>query len=180
MMSVLPVPTVAVITGEGGSGGALSLAVADRVLMMENAIYSVISPEGAAAILYRDASRAPEVAESLKITAADLKRLEVVDGIVPEPEGGAHRDHDYAAALLLDAIVRALAEVIEVPPEKLVRERYRKFRRMGQTNTYIRELVSQEVSELSAAVSRTFISLRERLPFSHEGEEEPEGGTLAP
>uniref|UniRef100_A0A831TIL8 Acetyl-coenzyme A carboxylase carboxyl transferase subunit alpha n=2 Tax=Thermorudis TaxID=1649508 RepID=A0A831TIL8_9BACT len=180
LMSVLPVPTIAVITGEGGSGGALSLAVADRVLMMENAIYSVISPEGAAAILYRDATRAPEVAESLKITAADLKRLEVVDGIVPEPEGGAHRDHDYAAALLLDAIARALAEVIEMPPEKLVRERYRKFRRMGQTNTYIRELVSQEVSELSAVVSRTFISLRERLPFAHEAEESPEEGTLAP
>lgn len=180
LMSVLPVPTIAVITGEGGSGGALSLAVADRVLMMENAIYSVISPEGAAAILYRDASRAPEVAESLKITAADLKRLDVVDGIVPEPEGGAHRDHDYAAALLLDAIVRALAEVIEMPPEKLVRERYRKFRRMGQTNTYIRELVSQEVSELSAVVSRTFISLRERLPFAHEAEEAPEEGTLTP
>jgi acetyl-CoA carboxylase carboxyl transferase subunit beta len=174
LMSVLPVPTVAVITGEGGSGGALSLAVADRVLMQENAIYSVISPEGAAAILYRDASRAPEVAESLKITAKDLKRLDVVDGIVPEPEGGAHRDHDYAAALLLDALVRALAELLEVPAEKLVRERYRKFRRMGQTNTYIRELVSQEVSEFSAAVSRTLTSLRGRLPFTHEAGGEPE------
>ena len=173
-MSVLPVPTVAVIIGEGGSGGALSLAVADRVLMQENAIYSVISPEGAATILYRDASRAPEVAESLKITAGDLKRLDVVDEIVPEPEGGAHRDHDYAATLLLDAIVRVLAELQEVPADKLVRERYRKFRRMGQTNTYIRELVSQEVSEFSAAVSRTVTSLRVRFPFSHESGEEPQ------
>lgn len=169
-MSVLPVPTVAVIIGEGGSGGALALAVADRVLMLENAIYSVISPEGAAAILYRDASRAPEVAESLKITAPDLLRLDVIDGIVPEPEGGAHRDPDYAAVLVLDAIVEALNEVVDIPPDKLVRERYRKFRRMGQTNTYIRELVAQEVAELSATIGRTLGSLRDRFPFSKDEE----------
>lgn len=171
-MTLLPVPTIAVIIGEGGSGGALALAVADRVLMQEHTIYSVISPEGAAAILYRDAARAPEVAESLKITAADLKRFDVIDDIVPEPEGGAHRDPDYAAALLLDAIVRHLGQLVDQPPERLIRERWRKFRRMGQTNTYLRELVTQEVSELSALVSRTFGSLRERLPFTHDDTEE--------
>ncbi len=171
MMSVLPVPTVAVIIGEGGSGGAIALAVADRVLMLENAIYSVISPEGAAAILYRDAARAPEVAEALKITARDLLRLEVIDGIVPEPEGGAHRDVDYAAVLVLDAIVEALSEIRDVAPDKLVKERYRKFRRMGQTNTYIRELVAQEVNELSGLIGRTLGHLRERLPFARDDEE---------
>uniref|UniRef100_A0A7C5RUR5 Multifunctional fusion protein n=1 Tax=Thermomicrobium roseum TaxID=500 RepID=A0A7C5RUR5_THERO len=170
MMSVLPVPTIAVIIGEGGSGGAIALAVADRVLMLENAIYSVISPEGAAAILYRDASRAPEVAESLKLTAPDLLRLEVIDGIVPEPEGGAHRDPDYAAVLLLDAIVESLDELHDISPERLVRERYRKFRRMGHTNTYFRELVAQEVAELSGLIGRTLGGLRERLPFGREEE----------
>ncbi|MCX2726041.1 acetyl-CoA carboxylase carboxyl transferase subunit alpha [Thermomicrobium sp. 4228-Ro] len=174
MMSVLPVPTVALIIGEGGSGGAIALAVADRVLMLENAIYSVISPEGAAAILYRDASRAPEVAESLKITARDLLRLEVIDGIVPEPEGGAHRDPDYAAVLVLDAIVEALADLRDISPERLVKERYRKFRRLGQTNTYIRELVAQEVTELSSLIGRTLGSLRERLPFGREEDETEE------
>lgn len=169
-MSVLPVPTVALIIGEGGSGGAIALAVADRVLMLENAIYSVISPEGAAAILYRDAGRAPEVAESLKITAVDLLELEVIDGIVPEPEGGAHRDPDYAAVLVLDALVEALAELREIPAERLVRERYRKFRRMGQTNTFFRELVAQEVSELSALIGRRLGTLRERFPFGREVE----------
>ncbi len=169
-MSVLPVPTIAVIVGEGGSGGAIALAVADRVLMLENAIYSVISPEGAAAILYRDAARAPEVAESLKLTAPDLLRLEVIDGIVPEPEGGAHRDPDYAAVLVLDAISEALADLHDISPERLVRERYRKFRRMGQTNTYFRELVAQEVAELSGLIGRTLEGLRGRLPFGREEE----------
>lgn len=169
-MSVLPVPTIAIIIGEGGSGGAIALAVADRVLMLEHAIYSVISPEGAAAILYRDAGRAPEVAESLKLTAPDLLQLEVIDGIVPEPEGGAHRDPDYAAVLVLDAIVECLAELTEYSPERLVRERYRKFRRMGQTNTYFRELVAQEVAELSGLIARGLGSLKDRWPF---GREEP-------
>ncbi|MDI3340619.1 MAG: acetyl-CoA carboxylase, carboxyltransferase subunit beta, partial [Sphaerobacter sp.] len=154
-MSVLPVPTVAAIIGEGGSGGALALGVADRVLMLERAVYSVIAPEGAAAILFRDASRAPEVAESLKITAADCLRLGVVDGVVPEPEGGAHADPDYAAALLLNALTSALAELADTSAEKLVRERYRKFRRMGQHNTYLRELIAQEATEFGDRVSRT-------------------------
>jgi acetyl-CoA carboxylase carboxyl transferase subunit beta len=170
LMSSLPVPVVAVIIGEGGSGGAIALGLADRVLMMENAVYSVIAPEGAAAILFRDASRAPEVAESLKITAADCLRLEVIDEIVPEPEGGAHRDPNYASALLLDSLTDRLAELLDISTDRLLRERYRKFRRMGQHNTYLRELVAQEATDLISRVTGTFDSIRDRLPF---GDEQP-------
>ncbi|HUY99959.1 MAG TPA: acetyl-CoA carboxylase carboxyltransferase subunit alpha/beta [Thermomicrobiaceae bacterium] len=176
-MSVLQVPTVAVIIGEGGSGGAVALGVADRVLMQECAVYSVIAPEGAAAILFRDASRAPEVAQSLKITAADCLRLGVIDAVVPEPEGGAHGDPDYAAALLLDAVTDALADLVDMSPEKLVRERYRKFRRMGQHNTYLRELVAVEVGEWGTRVRGTLGSLRERLPFGDD--EQPNAAVSA-
>lgn len=172
-MSVLHVPIVSVIIGEGGSGGAVALGLADRVLMQECAVYSVIAPEGAAAILFRDASRAPEVAQSLKITAADCLRLGVIDAMVPEPEGGAHTDPDYAAALLLDAVTDALADLVDTAPEKLVRERYRKFRRMGQHNTYLRELVAAEVEEWGSRVSRTLGSLRERLPFGEDEDAAP-------
>lgn len=168
LMSSLPVPVVAVIIGEGGSGGAIALGLADRVLMLENAVYSVIAPEGAAAILFRDASRAPEVAESLKITAADCLRLEVIDEIVPEPEGGAHRDPNYASALLLDSLTDRLAELLDMSTDRLVRERYRKFRRMGQHNTYLRELVAQEATDLISRVTGTFDSIRDRLPFGDE------------
>jgi acetyl-CoA carboxylase alpha subunit len=167
-MSSLPVPVVAVIIGEGGSGGAIALGLADRVLMLENAVYSVIAPEGAAAILFRDASRAPEVAESLKITAADCLRLEVIDEIVPEPEGGANRDPNYASALLLDSLTDRLAELLDMSTDRLVRERYRKFRRMGQHNTYLRELVAQEATDLISRVTGTFDSIRDRLPFGDE------------
>lgn len=172
-MSVINVPTVAAIIGEGGSGGALALGVADRVLMQERAIYSVIAPEGAAAILYHDASRAPEVAEALKLTAADLLRLGVIDTVVAEPEGGAHANSDYAATLLEEALLESLAEVTPLAPAKLVRERYRKFRRMGQTNTYLREMVATEVGELGARVRDTLGSLRERLPFGDEPDAAP-------
>ena len=170
LMSSLPVPVIAVIIGEGGSGGAIALGLADRVLMLENAVYSVIAPEGAAAILFRDATRAPEVAESLKITAADCLRLEVIDEVVPEPEGGAHRDPNYASALLLDSLTDRLAELLDMSTDRLVRERYRKFRRMGQHNTYLRELVAQEATDLISRVTGTFDSIRDRLPF---GDEQP-------
>ncbi len=171
MMSVLPVPTIAVIIGEGGSGGAVALGLADRVLMLDHAVYSVIAPEGAAAILYRDASRAPEVAESLKITAADCLRLGVIDRIVPEPDGGAHRDPNYASVLLLDSLTDALAELVDTSSERLVRDRYRKFRRMGQHNTYLRELMAQEATDLISRVTGTFDSLRDLLPFGDEADE---------
>lgn len=177
LMSVLPVPVIATIIGEGGSGGALALGVADKVLMQEHAIYSVIAPEGAAAILFRDASRAPEVAESLKITAADCLRLGVIDGIIPEPEDGAHRDPEFAAALVMDSLTEALANLIEIPGRRLVDSRYRKFRRMGQHNTVWRELIGQEVSDLSSRVGRGIDLIRERLPFGDDDAGLPDNTT---
>lgn len=169
-MSALPVPVISIIIGEGGSGGALALGVADRVLMQERAIYSVIAPEGAAAILYRDVTRAPEVAERLKITASDCLRLGVADALVREPAGGAHTDPDLAAALVRDALVDALAEIQGTSGRKLVSERYRKFRQMGQINSYWREFVSREAVELGALVTRTVGSIRGRLVGGGEAE----------
>ncbi|GLH66484.1 acetyl-CoA carboxylase carboxyltransferase subunit alpha [Geothrix edaphica] len=130
-MAKLEVPVVAVVLGEGGSGGALALGVADRVLMMENAIYSVISPEGCASILWKDASQAPKAAAALKLTAPHLLELGVIDGIVKEPLGGAHSDFDAAAAALKEAVVEAFSELSELTAEQLVEERYQKFARMG-------------------------------------------------
>jgi acetyl-CoA carboxylase alpha subunit len=175
-MSALPIPTVAAIIGEGGSGGALALGVADRLLMLDHAVYSVIAPEGAAAILYRDASRAPEVAESLKITAADCLRLGVIDEIVPEPEGGAHQNPDFAAAVLLDCVTSALAELVELTPKRLTQLRYKKFRRMGQHNTYFREMLAHEANEWSGRFSRTLGSIRDRFSFGDD-QKEPNGVT---
>ncbi|HKW89808.1 MAG TPA: acetyl-CoA carboxylase carboxyltransferase subunit alpha [Candidatus Acidoferrales bacterium] len=128
----LPVPILVTITGEGGSGGALGVAIGDRVLMLENAVYSVISPEGCASIMWRDATKAETAAEALKITAPDLLELKLVDEIVPEPEGGAHLDHDKAAKLLDAVLARCLDEVSRLSPEDLLEKRYEKFRRMGQ------------------------------------------------
>lgn len=130
-MMLLKTPIVAVIIGEGGSGGALGIGVADRVLIMENAYYSVISPEGCAAILWKHRSHAPEAAEALKLTASDLKELGVVDGIVPEPQGGAHHDHTAAADLLRTSILEALDALSKEPVERLLEQRYDKFRAMG-------------------------------------------------
>ncbi len=130
-MMLLRTPVVAVVIGEGGSGGALGIGVADRVLIMENAYYSVISPEGCAAILWKHRSHAPEAAEALKLTASDLKELGVVDGIVPEPQGGAHHDHAAAAEMLKSSILENLDALDKEPVEKLLEKRYNKFRAMG-------------------------------------------------
>jgi acetyl-CoA carboxylase carboxyl transferase subunit alpha len=130
-MAGLATPIVAVVTGEGGSGGALALAVADRVLMLEHAIYSVISPEGCAAILWEDATRAKDAAEVLRITAPDLLKLGLIDGIVPEPPGGAHRNWPAAAGEIGRAVEGAMAELCPLAPDELVQRRYAKFRRMG-------------------------------------------------
>jgi acetyl-CoA carboxylase carboxyl transferase subunit alpha len=127
----LTVPTVACIIGEGGSGGAIAIAVADRVLMQENAIYSVISPEGCAAILWRDASQARKAAEAFKPDATHCLELGVIDAIVPEPEGGAHADHDQAARFLGEELREALEELDGVPGEELRRRRRSKFRSLG-------------------------------------------------
>jgi acetyl-CoA carboxylase carboxyl transferase subunit alpha len=131
-MARLPVPVVVNITGEGGSGGALAIAVGDRVHMFENSIYSVISPEGCASILWRDASKADRAAEAMKITAPDLLELGVIDEIVPEPEGGAHTNHEEAARLFEPVLARALEELGRLEPGELVERRYQKFRKMGQ------------------------------------------------
>jgi acetyl-CoA carboxylase carboxyl transferase subunit alpha len=130
-MMLLETPIVAVIIGEGGSGGALGIGVADKVLIMENAYYSVISPEGCAAILWKHRSHAPEAAEALKLTANDLKELGLVDGVVPEPQGGAHHDAAAAAELLKKSIVQSLDVLTKEPTAKLLDARYGKFRRMG-------------------------------------------------
>jgi acetyl-CoA carboxylase carboxyl transferase subunit alpha len=131
-MARLQVPILTTVTGEGGSGGALAIAVADRVLMMENAIYSVISPEGCAAIMWRDAAKKDLAAQALRITAKDLEEFGCIDGIVPEPEGGAHRDHEAAAALLDAALQQHFAALKRAPVQELVATRYKKFRTMAQ------------------------------------------------
>jgi acetyl-CoA carboxylase carboxyl transferase subunit alpha len=130
-MAHLQVPVVVAIVGEGGSGGALGLAVGDRIVMLEYAIYSVISPEGCASILWRDPAKAPEAAAAMRITPQDLHQLGVIDRIVPEPVGGAHRNHQEAAAALKSVLVEAFGELRDVPTEHLVEQRYRKFRRIG-------------------------------------------------
>jgi len=131
-MARLPVPIIVTITGEGGSGGALGIAVGDRINILENGIYSVISPEGCASILWRDAAKAETAAQALRITAGDLKELGIVDEVVPEPEGGAHVDHEAAARLIDPFLVRALDDLGSLAVPDLLRRRYQKFRRMGQ------------------------------------------------
>ena len=130
-MSGLKVPIISVVIGEGGSGGALGLGVSDRIFMLENSVYSVISPEGCAAILYKDASRAKEAAEDLKISAQSLFKLEVIDGIIEEPLGGAHRDHKCIALNLKNIILSSFSELEKISVEELVENRYNKFRKIG-------------------------------------------------
>jgi acetyl-CoA carboxylase carboxyl transferase subunit alpha len=131
-MARLEVPIIATVIGVGGSGGALAIAVADRVLMMENAIYSVISPEGCAAIMWRDATKKELAAEAMRITANDLSELGCIDDIVPEPEGGAHRDYEAAANLLDVSLQKHLSELKKIPPAELIVSRYNKFRTIAQ------------------------------------------------
>ena len=131
-MARLKVPTITIITGEGGSGGALAIAVADRVLMMENSVYSVISPEGCASIMWRDATKKELAAEALHITAKDMTEMGCIDGVIPEPEGGAHTDHEAAAALLDSALLQHFADVKKLPLNHLLDSRYTKFRNMTQ------------------------------------------------
>ncbi|HEV8148596.1 MAG TPA: acetyl-CoA carboxylase carboxyltransferase subunit alpha [Gemmatimonadales bacterium] len=130
-MAVLPTPIVAAVIGEGGSGGALALGVADRVLMFENSVYSVISPEGCAAILWKDASQRERAAEALKLTSNDLLSFNIIDEIIPEPAGGAHQDPDAAGEALREALIRQLTELKKLRPEKLVRRRAEKYAGMG-------------------------------------------------
>jgi acetyl-CoA carboxylase carboxyl transferase subunit alpha len=130
-MAMLSVPVIVIVIGEGGSGGALALGVGDRVFMLEHSVYSVISPEGCAAILWKNPSAAAEAAAAMRITASDLKRLAIIDEIVPEPNGGAHADPAHAAELLAPYLEKALKELMKLKPAALPEERYKKFRKMG-------------------------------------------------
>ena len=130
-MARLAVPIIVVVIGEGGSGGALGMGVGNRVYMLENSIYSVISPESCAAIIWRDSGKAEQAAAALKLTAPDLQQLGLIDGIVPEPAGGAHNDPDAAAENLRETLRSSLAELSRMGPKDLVDQRYEKFRKMG-------------------------------------------------
>ncbi len=130
-MADMPVPIICIVTGEGGSGGALALGVGDRVFMLQNSIYSVISPEGCAAILWRDGGKSKEAAKAMKLTSSDAMRLKVIDGIIPEPTGGAHRDHKAVALTLKAKIQDTLAELERIPKDKLLDLRLQKFLDMG-------------------------------------------------
>jgi acetyl-CoA carboxylase carboxyl transferase subunit alpha len=134
-MARLKVPVIVTITGEGGSGGALAIAIGDRVLMLENSIYSVISPEGCASIMWRDATKRDIAAEALRITAKDMVEFGVIDAVVPEPPGGAHRDPKAAADLLADELHKQLCELQALSLDELLAARYQKFRKMAQFYT---------------------------------------------
>ena len=153
LMAGLKVPSIATVIGEGGSEGALSLAVADRVLMMENAIYSIISPEAAAGLIYQDEDRADEVAESLKLTAWDCSELGIVDVVVREPPGGAHTNPDEAARELRRVLLRELAELQAMSIRRVLAERYKKFRKMGEYSSHFRSAVTREVNSLQGLMA---------------------------
>jgi len=133
-MMLLKTPIIAVVIGEGGSGGALGIGVADRVIMMENAYYSVISPEGCAAILWKHRKHAPEAAEAMKLVAPDLLKLKLIDDVIPEPTGGAHHDHSATAASFKEHLSKHLDHLCSLKTEQLLNERYDKFRRFGEWN----------------------------------------------
>jgi acetyl-CoA carboxylase carboxyl transferase subunit alpha len=151
-MAGLPVPTISVIIGEGGREGALALSIADRILMTESAILSPISPEAAASLMYRDDTRADDAARSLRLTSADAMEMKIIDAIVPEPIGGPHQDHDEAARLLQRALVRALGQVQNISPSRLLSRRYKKFRNMGEYTSYFYAVLSREVDALQSYV----------------------------
>jgi len=167
LMSDLPTPILSVLIGEGGSGGALALGIADRVLMLENAVYSVIAPEGAAAILYHDSSLASSVATSLKLTSHDLLELGLVDALVPEPEGGAHLDHERAALLLRRAIREELASLCTQPIAHLLKRRHARWRRTGRTTTVAALAAERLAGQIEAGVrggAQKLSSLAHQIP----------------
>ena len=166
LMGQLEVPTVAAVVGEGGSEGALPLAVADRVIMLENAIFSVISPEDAAEVIYQDEARAEEVAESLKLTAQDCHELGIVDTVVQEPPTGAHSNPDEAARQLRRALLMELAELQGISTRKRLSARYKKYRKLGEYSSRIRTAIAREVNALQGVVSTGVkrIARRRELP----------------
>lgn len=181
-MADLPTPTVAAVIGEAGGEAALAFCVADRVLMLEHATFSVVSPERAAEMLFRDASKAEEAAEALHLTAKQCRQLKVVDVIVPEPPGGAHQDDDAAARRLSGAISRALAEIGSASGRKLVEQRYRKYRALGGQSGYISTAVVRDLGELRDAIGRRAGSAVARIRRRGDREEEMDevAGALIP
>lgn len=159
----LPAPTIAAVIGEGGSEAAMAFGIANRLLMLENAIFTPVSPESAASILYRDEKRAEAAASALRLTATDCARLEIVDAVVPEPVGGAHQDHEAAARQLKSALLRELTQIQSESPRDLMKARYRKLRGMGRYSNYIGVTVVREVSEFGGAVGRRASALVSRL-----------------
>lgn len=133
-MSRLQVPVICVVIGEGSSGGALAIGVGNKIIMLENAVYSILSPEGFASILYKDASKAPEAAEKMKITASDLKKMNIIDTIISEPEGGAQNDLTYVANQIKEALIKDLETLNKMSKEELQNDRYNKFRKIGNLN----------------------------------------------
>jgi acetyl-CoA carboxylase carboxyl transferase subunit beta len=163
-MGTVETPSISVVIGEGGSEGALSLGVADRVLMMENAIYTVISPEGAAELMFQDKTRVEEAAESLKLTAQDCRDYGIIDRIIQEPPGGAHEDPDEASRQLRRILLQELADLQEVSKRKMLRSRYKKFREMGKYSSRFRTAVSRETSALKSFVGSGVKRLARRQP----------------
>jgi acetyl-CoA carboxylase alpha subunit len=161
------------VVGEGGNEAAIAFGVADRIIMMENAILSPISPEGAAALLYRDTSRANEVAESLRLTASDCMELGIVDGVVPEPDDGAHADPAAAARHLERALLHNLSLLEQQKIKQLLKDRYKKFRRMGEYSSRFKALMVKEAELLSGYLADRVRRVRHRK--ENELEEEEEG-----
>ena len=153
MMAGLEVPSISVVIGEGGSGGALGLGIADRVLMMENAIYSAISPEEAAELIYQDEARADEVAESLRLTAEDCRELGIVDLVVPEPPGGAHTQPEEAARQLRRFLLQELTELQSLSKRRMLSLRYKKFRNIGEYSSHFRAAITREANALQGLVA---------------------------
>jgi acetyl-CoA carboxylase carboxyl transferase subunit beta len=182
-MTDLPTPTVAAIIGEGGGEAALALGVADRALMLEHATFSVVTPERAAEMLYRDRDKAEEAAEVLRMTARECKALKVVDVIVSEPPGGAHLEHEAAARRLGGAIARALGELQSIPTKRLLEQRYRKYRALGGQSGYITTAVAQELSELRDRIGRragSAVARIRRRPQEEHAETEDAEAVLIP
>ena len=172
-MAGLQVPSISVVIGEGGSSGALALGVADRVLMMEHAIYTAISPEDAAGLIFQDEARADEAAESLRLTARDCLELGIVDIVVPEPPGGAHNNPDEAARQVRRMLLQVLAELQSMSKRKLLSNRYKKFRKMGEYSSHFRTAVTREVNALRGLVATGVRRIARR--GRQEPEEWPEG-----
>ncbi len=175
-MAKVPVGSISVLIGEGGSEAALAFSVSDRVLMLQNAIYSPIAPEVGAETELRDSARAAEMAKALKLTSVDCQKMGIVDVVVPEPEGGAHRSPDEAALLLRRALMQELINVSGVYSRTLVRRRQRKYRNVGEFGSRFRNSVRRELRTVQAAVSATVRAMRKPSDEENEASRRPRSG----